>query len=88
MNSVEIVQLSSNTTVIAFNKTALAALKDGKAQVVELKQGKKITRVLIMRDTEFNAKMSEFRQHYQAEDAPKPIKWMKVIKALFSRKAA
>lgn len=84
MNSVEIVQLSSNTTVIGFNKTALAALKDGKAQVVELKMGKKIMRVLIMRDTEFKAKMSEFRQHYQEVDQPK-VAWWNVWKALFSR---
>ena len=84
MNSVEIVQLSGNTTVIAFNKTALAALKDGKAQVVELKLGKKIMRVLIMRDTEFKSKMSEFRQHYQELDQKK-IKWWQVWKELFGR---
>lgn len=79
--NVDVIQLSTKTTVVAMNKYAIAALKDGGAQVVKLKVGKRELQILFMRDQTFREKMKDFRNKFKDEDNKTP----KFITKFFQR---
>jgi len=60
--NVDVVQLGPKQVAITLNKNALLQLKEGRGVGVDLKSTNGNFRVLLMRDTEFHAKFSQFKE--------------------------
>lgn len=80
-NNVEIHQLGPKQLAVVFNKSALAALKNGGATGCQLRMGKKMYKIVFMRDVSFHQRRAEFDRQLKLEGTELTL-WQKLKRKL------